>query len=153
MNSKIINIIAGLALLAMMIHVTADVALKYLFNSPIPLTIELVSNYYMIMVVLLPLAIQEDKDKSLIHVELVYEHLPRKFASTLLRLTQIISSLYCFTIALSTIPYAMRHYRSGSYEGTGYYITTWPSYFLPIIGFGLLAIALFLKAIFPKKSD
>ena len=51
--------IAAIALTLMMGHVTVDVAGKYLLNAPVPVTLEMVSNYYMVAVVFLPLAAAE----------------------------------------------------------------------------------------------
>lgn len=48
--------VAGLLLFAMMLHVVADVFARYLFNHPITGTLEIVSNYYMVAIVFLPLA-------------------------------------------------------------------------------------------------
>ena len=45
--------ISGLLLLVMMLHVTLDVALKYLLNQPVPGTLEVVSYYYMVGTVFL----------------------------------------------------------------------------------------------------
>lgn len=40
----------ALGIAAILVHVTADVVLRYLFNSPIPATLEMVSRYYMIAI-------------------------------------------------------------------------------------------------------
>ena len=46
----------------MMFHITFDVFGKYLFNAPLPATLEIVSHYYMVVVVFLPLAMVEKRD-------------------------------------------------------------------------------------------
>ena len=57
--SNLTLILSGLFLFAMMVHVTVDVALRYAMNSPIPGTLEIVSAYYMVAGVFLPLAAVE----------------------------------------------------------------------------------------------
>ena len=57
-------LIAGCAVtLAMMLHVTADVLGKVLFNHPINRTLEVVTYYYMVGCVFLPLAMVQRKQR------------------------------------------------------------------------------------------
>ena len=60
----------------MMLHVTFDVALRFLFNAPVVGTLETVSYYYMIIAVFLPLAYVERKGEH-IRVDLFVQHLPQ----------------------------------------------------------------------------
>ena len=43
----------------MMLHITADVVGKFVFNRPLPGTIPIVSQYYMVIAAFLPLAMVE----------------------------------------------------------------------------------------------
>jgi hypothetical protein len=52
-------LIGGMGIVLMMAHVTLDVVLKNLFNAPIQGTIEISSYYYMVAVVMLPMAMVE----------------------------------------------------------------------------------------------
>ncbi len=54
--SWILMAIGGVVIILLMLHITADVAGKYFFNTPIIGTLEIVSRYYMVAVVFLPLA-------------------------------------------------------------------------------------------------
>lgn len=63
--------LAGLALLAMAVHVCLDVALKYVLNRPIPGTAEIVARYYMLAAVFLPLPFVELRNTG-ISVDLFY---------------------------------------------------------------------------------
>ena len=69
--------VAGIATIVMMVHVVADVSGKYLFNSPIWGTLETVSGYYMVMVVVLPLAYVARNEGHII-VELFTSRLPKR---------------------------------------------------------------------------
>ena len=54
-----LTIFGSFLLFIMMVHVVADVFSKYMFNQPITGTIEIVSNFYMVGIVFLPLAMVE----------------------------------------------------------------------------------------------
>jgi len=62
--------------LAMMVHVTLDVTLKYLINTPIQGTLEITAYYYMVSIVVLPMAFVELTRQS-IAVDLFYQMMPR----------------------------------------------------------------------------
>lgn len=53
---------AGMLIFVMMLHVALDVLLKYILNHPISGTLEIVSNYYMVAIVFLPLAVVQRKN-------------------------------------------------------------------------------------------
>ena len=56
MASWVLMAAGGFVIILLMLHITADVAGKYFFNRPIIGTLEIVSRYYMVAVVFLPLA-------------------------------------------------------------------------------------------------
>ena len=60
----------------MMLHVCADVAMKYLANKPIQGTLEIVSYYCMVGAVFLPLAFVE-LTRSAVSVDLFFDRMPR----------------------------------------------------------------------------
>lgn len=67
--------LAGLALILMVIQINLDVLGRYLFNSPLPATVETVSAYFMVATVFLPLARIEMSDGH-ISVDLLTQFLP-----------------------------------------------------------------------------
>lgn len=72
--------LGALALTLMMLHVTADVAGKYLLGHPILGTLETVTFYYMVAAVFLPLAVVQ-RTRGQIIVDIATQHLPpRKLA-------------------------------------------------------------------------
>ena len=54
--SNLLTKLAGIIIMVMMIHISADVAAKYLLNDPIDGTLEIVAAYYMVVIVFFPLA-------------------------------------------------------------------------------------------------
>lgn len=85
--------LAGLALVIMMVQVTLDVVLKYLFNSPIPATLETVASYYMVAVVYLPLGIVT-RDRAHIEVELFTQGLSERRLAWVKGVTGILVAFY-----------------------------------------------------------
>ncbi|MWB77793.1 TRAP transporter small permease subunit [Pseudooceanicola sp. 216_PA32_1] len=78
--SGFIAMIGGLIIVLMMTQVSLDVAAKYILHKPIPSTLELVSAYYMVALVWLPLG-AVTRDHEHLEVELFTQHLaPRKLA-------------------------------------------------------------------------
>lgn len=139
--------IASLALMVMMLHVSFDVIGKFFFNTPLPLTMEMATYYYMTALVFLPLAALERNDSSLVHVELLYDHLSRRLKTVVLPLALSLAALYCACASWAAWKPALKAMRSGSYAGSEIILSIWPSRFLPTIGFALLALALLLKTV------
>ena len=62
-------VLAGAVMLIMMLQVSLDVMLKHFFSMPIPTTLEMVSSYYMVALVFLPLGVVT-RDHEHLEVEL-----------------------------------------------------------------------------------
>lgn len=139
-------VVAGTALMLMMIQVSADVFGKFVLHAPIPVTLEMVSNYYMVAVVFLPFAAVERMEGN-IHVEMIYVRLPRVAK----RVLDIISySLFIWLIWLltsGTWAVAMKKYNVGEFIMGSYPIVIWPTRFLVPLGCGLLLILLIVKLV------
>lgn len=138
--------VGALALLAMMLHVTADVVFKYVLHSPVPLTMEMVTYYYMAAVVFLPLFSLERKGANLVHVELVYGMLSRRVRRVMLPAALLLAALFCACAGYAAWKPAMQAFKAGTYAGSLVVVPIWPTRFLPVVGFALLAICLMLKA-------
>lgn len=146
LTSRIPLILGGLCLLAMMLQVTLDVAGKYLFSAPVPVTAEMVTYYYMVGVAMFPLYALE-RGSSLVHVELVYAHLPRALKYLTRLFSLILAAAYCFAVAYAAVKPAMQAFSAGTYSGTLYTVITWPTRFFPIAGFSLLGVVLTIKTL------
>lgn len=139
------TLIGALGLVAMTVHVNVDVLGKYLFSAPAPATIEMVSYYYMAAVAMLPLAALERRG-SLVHVDLLYQSLPVRVRLILHPAALGVASAYCFAAGYAAWEPAVRAWSVGAYAGTSVTVMTWPTRFIPVAGFGLLAVVLALKA-------
>ncbi|SMF30106.1 TRAP-type C4-dicarboxylate transport system, small permease component [Tistlia consotensis] len=139
-----VMVVGGVALVLMMTQVTLDVAGKYFLNAPLPVTLEVVSNYYMVAVVFLPLAAVERRNGH-IHVELLYSLLPR-VARGLLDLLACGLGIFFFglmTRAAWTV--ALRKFHVGEFIMGSHHVVIWPSRFLVPLGAGLITVILVLK--------
>ena len=59
--------LAGIMAVAMMFHISLDVFCKYFFNRPLDGTIEIVSLYYMVGIVFLPISYISLTDSHIVH--------------------------------------------------------------------------------------
>ncbi|HCP81835.1 MAG TPA: TRAP transporter small permease, partial [Octadecabacter sp.] len=74
--SQVLMAIAIALAAVMMLHVTLDVILSQFIAEPMPMTVDLVSFYYMVGLVFLPLAFVETKNEH-IDVDLIHAVLPK----------------------------------------------------------------------------
>jgi len=132
----VLSFIAGVAVVALMLHVTVDVLMRGLFKKPPTGTIIFVSNYYMVLVVCLPLALVE-MQKSHISVDVVTGLLPRKVRKHLYAWTLLVSASIFGLVAWASWQEAITQYNLGKFqiEG-GIKFSTWYGYFAMPLGYG-----------------
>jgi TRAP-type C4-dicarboxylate transport system permease small subunit len=143
--SKLFAWIGGGALILMMLHIAADVVARYIFNSPLHGTVEIVSAYYMVAVVFLPLAMIERGNGHIV-VELVTQHLPRRVQEVLIGVVAMVSALYFAVFAWQTWGDALKKYAVGETALGTVQVTIWPTRFYLPLGCGLIALVLLHKA-------
>ncbi len=139
--------VAGAVLLLMMAQVSLDVALKYLLNWPIPMTLETVSAYYMAALVFLPLGLAT-RDGDHLEVELFTAKLaPRPLAWVKL-FGCIFGMIYVGIIVSETVAEAAEMTGRGEvWETATVDLPAWPArWFLPV-GAALMWVWLALQAI------
>lgn len=141
MNNRILGritdffvIIAGLFLLAMMIHVTADVTMKYLLNRPIPGTLEIVSAYYMVGGVFFPLAAVELLRQAIV-VDVAYQFMPRGMKAFCMLVALIAAAFVYFMLSWTGFGDAMRSLSIREVMMGTVLVSVWPSRFILPIGF------------------
>ncbi|MDF1855728.1 TRAP transporter small permease subunit [Pseudooceanicola sp.] len=144
--SNVLMVVGSVALMLMMIQVSADVVGKFVFNSPVPVTLEMVSNYYMLAVVFLPFAAVERVEGN-IHVELIYAHLPRAVKRVLDIITYLLFSWLLWLLVTGTWKVALKKYKVGEYIMGSYSIAIWPTRFLIPIGCALLLALVLVKLV------
>lgn len=127
-------------ILLMMLHVTVDVVMRYVFNSPLPGTLNIVSRYYMVIVVFLSLAVAERQDAH-ISVEIVYDRLPARLRRVLALLAWLLTALTFAAIAIRAgeVAWAKTLIRASVDEGTKV-IPIWQSYWPVVVGSAAIAV-------------
>lgn len=139
--------LAGVLVLFMVAHVSADVTMRYVFEKPLDSTILYVSSFYMIAIAFLPLGLVEQKD-SHIAVELLVEKFPTKLQTFLLLIATIITTVVTAAVAVRTGQEALAKYAAGAYSiESGGKVITWPTYFYLPVGFGMMSLVSAWKAI------
>lgn len=136
-----VTVLAGLCIVAMMVHVTADVIGRYVFNTPLPGTITFVSAYYMVGAAFLALPLAERRGAH-INVELVSDLLPRRLQLVLALAARLLTAAVVGLVALRTVQEAGAKAAIGATVQQGAItIPTWPSYFLVPVGCALMMLA------------
>jgi len=138
-------IIGLVAVGLMMMHITIDVAGKFILNEPVPATIALVSSYYMVVIAFLPIAYAETRN-SHITVEVLTEMFPMRLQKNMYSWGYLISAL-----VYGLLTYRMWH-EAVRAQGNGTFIMeqstkmlTWPSYYLLPLGCGLMTLVLLYR--------
>lgn len=140
-----VTLLAGLCIVAMMVHVAADVVGRYVFNAPLPGTITFVSAYYMVGAAFLALPLAERRGAH-VNVELVSDLLPRPVQLVLALAARLLTAAVVGLVALRTIQEAGAKAAIGATVQQGAItIPTWPSYYLVPIGCGLMMLAAFIS--------
>lgn len=146
--SRLIDIaalIAGVLVALMMIQVSADVIGRYFLNSPLPATIIFVSQYYMLFIVFLPLALPE-RTSGHISVEIVTEHLPKRVQYHLANWVSLLSAMVYAAIGWAAWGEAiLKLNKDARIIESGVSIPIWPGYFVLPVGCLLITIVLLYK--------
>ena len=138
-------LLGSVGVVVMLVHICAYVIGRHVAASPVPATVEIVSNYYMVLIAFLPLAWAERRG-DMISVE-VFGHL---FRGPLRRLdaafVAAVTALAYSILAYTTWLVAMREFAVKSYViSLSMTIPVWPSYFILPLSFGLAMVVCLLR--------
>jgi len=132
---------------AMMLHVSADVTARTVFNHPLPGTTEIVSAYYMVAACYLPWAWVARTDSHIV-VELFTQLAPRRFNAWLDVGVKLFVVAYLFLFVWQTWARAIEQYRLGEVvEAGALYVTVWPSRLLLPLAGALMALDIALRVV------
>jgi len=153
--------ISSIFLVLMMLHVTADVFMKYFFNSPIEGTFETVTFYYMITVVFLPLALVELRNEH-IYVDLFVRRFSNISQQWIYIFACLIGIVYFSILSYQTFIDALKATAERETVMSNYLFYVWPARWALPIGMGCMVLALALnigrafqtgKALEPQKDE
>lgn len=140
-------VIGAVAILALMLHIMADVVLRNAINQPVPATYEIVTNYYMVALAFIPLAWLE-RSGGMVSVEVIDSFLSPRALRLSDRLVALISTMIYGALAWVTFAASLKTFASGTFVlAQSIPIPTWPAYFLPPVGFFLAALVTALRVV------
>ena len=139
--------LAAAATAAMMLHVAADVVAKLIVRHPIVGTLEMVSLYYMVAVVFLPLAAVQ-RERRHIFIELFTQRLGVRGQRTLDALALFLTFLLAATLFWRSLEVAIEKTLVGELANNiEFQIEVWLGRWFPVVGFALTAAWCFLQLI------
>ena len=143
-----INLLLWVGLLAgflMMMHVTADVTGRTIFNHPLSGTTEIIAGWYMVAAAYLPWAYISRTDGH-ITVDMFTRFASPRFLAVLEILIKLLTIVWVSVFTYQTFIRAVQQTRAGEvWEAAGGFILIWPSrWMLPVSG-GLMVLYLILR--------
>lgn len=149
-----LGIVAGAAVVLMMVHVTLNVIMVLFFRQPIPGTLAIVANYYMPLITFLPLAFVE-RIENHVSVEVLTQFFPMGAQKHLYAWIFLFGFVVCTLLAYATWIEALDKYNVGSFRiERGLRVPTWPVRFAAPLSYGLLAALFMFKFIaYLLRSD
>ncbi len=145
--SSVSAFIAGSIMMLMMLQVTLDVLLKHFFNSPVPMTLEMVSSYYMVALIFLPLGDVTRRSEHL-EVELFTQHLPSRRLAWFKLFGCVFGLVYVAFMFVQGVQKALKETNRGEvWETATLDLQVWPARWLLPIGCALMFVWLVLQAI------
>lgn len=134
------TIVGAVAVVLMIVHITADVILINLFLSSVPATGAIVANYYMAAIAFLPVALAEKLDQH-ICVDVVYNILPAGIQKWAIQAVRLVVAIATGGAAYGFLLDAVHKFQNNSYVlELDVRVPDWPGYFMLPIGFGLWSL-------------
>lgn len=136
---------AGLAIsvavmIVMAAHVAADVGARYFLGRPLDGTTEIVSRYYMVALIFIPLAYVQASGR---HVQagILADALPDRSRAALGCLTSLLMLAFAAALAWQAGIEATRALeRSEKLQTASYFLLTWPGRWIPVVGMALVVL-------------
>lgn len=138
--------LGAVVIVLMAAHVIADVASRYLLNQPLPGTIEIVSLYYMVAVIYLPLAYVQSRRQHIVVHQFTY-WLPLRARLSLDAMVGLLATAILVVLAWRGILEAMRATAIGQQsDAGGYAILSWPPRWFVPLGLAVMALQTIMQS-------
>ncbi|MCW5747833.1 MAG: TRAP transporter small permease [Alphaproteobacteria bacterium] len=138
--------VGGVAVTLMMLQISADVLCKYLLNKPIIATLEIVTWYYMVATVFLPVVYIQIHKKHLM-VELFTMNWPPRRMAVLEGIVGVVGAVYVGTLTVLTALHAVEQTVAGEIQDATFFdLPVWPSRWLLPIATGAMALVFLTQA-------
>lgn len=154
--AKLSFFVGGIAMILMMFHIAGEVVARSVFNSGLPGTLAITSEWYMIMIVYMPLALLMMRGQH-ISVDLFTHNLTAKVQHWLTALTGFGALVFFYYWADASLALALKKTKRMSFLDSGLLqIPTWPVYWLCFIAILLLVLAtivVIVRAIMNARAE
>ncbi|MEO3480557.1 TRAP transporter small permease [Phaeobacter sp. CAU 1743] len=138
--SELAVMLGGILMALMVLHVVADVTLRYVVGVPLSGTTEIVSRYYMVALIFLPLAFVQATDQH-ISASLLSDLLSARVGILLDFLTAILMGIYGALLAWRTGVEALRATEiHEQIQTSSFFLPTWPARWIPVLAMGLVVL-------------
>ncbi len=138
--AKLSSLIGTICVILMMLHVTADVVGRYFFNAPLPGTIVVVANYYMIVLVFIAIGVAEEK-RAHISVEFVTDLMPERVQTGFSVFSGVMTVAVITVLMIAGYTEATKKTDIGAtMEQGSQMIEIWQSYWAIPVGAGLMVL-------------
>ncbi|MDE4305918.1 TRAP transporter small permease [Phaeobacter gallaeciensis] len=139
--AKLSFFVGGVAIILMMFHISGEVVARSLFNSGLPGTLAITSEWYMIIIVYMPLALLMLRNQH-ISVDLFTHNLSARVQHWLRAATGFGALIFFYYWADASLTLALKKTKRMSFLDSGLLqIPTWPVYWLCFVAVVLLALA------------
>lgn len=144
--------VCSVVAILMMLHISVDVLLRYLFSQPLTGTIEIVSAYYMVAIIFLPLA-KVTLTKSHIVVDLFTRKFSKRMIARLDTVNGAVTVCYLALIVFATSIEAWAQTSIGEvWQAGAEEISVWPTRWLVPAGTLLMCSATILVMVSTVKT-
>lgn len=138
--------LAGIAMVLMMVQICADAALRTMFNSSAPGTLEIVSFYYMVSVVFLPLAYIQLQRGHVI-IELFTSGLSDRTNAAIDGIVYVLATAAMGYFTYAAFEKALKMTELGEFVLGVILVYTWPARWFVVAGTGLMSVVYALSAV------
>lgn len=140
-----LTLLAGAAMLLMMLHIVIDVAGRMILSHPLDGTTEIVSSYYMVAVIFFPLA-YVCHNEGHITVELFTRGLPERRVAFIDGIVGIVCLAFTVWFAWeSGVSASISTARNEQWETSVGLLTVWPSRWFIVVGLALMGVYLIIR--------
>lgn len=136
---KLLMVIASLVLLVLTGLTTADALGRYLLNSPIPGTGEIIEDYFMIALIFLPLSYSFMQEGH-VHVTMIERFFPVRVKFLIGKLNLLLSFIFFALITVAGWRGFAEAWRIDEISTSSVGYPMWPCYLMVPIGCGLLCL-------------
>lgn len=137
--TRVLGIVGALAIFAILIHTLANVAMRFLFNAPIPNAIEIISYWYMLILAYVGFVLAK-LAKQTMDAPIIFDSLTWGNRRVLVVFSNALATAFCavtayFTLTGDALPASQINKMAGAST-----LPVWPVLFIVPVVFAVLAV-------------